>query len=444
MGGADLSEGDVVGERYEIQEPLGEGERKRTYLARDNKLHRDVALSMIRPEAQIADPSGTEREAWVLGEIGSHDNIVSLYDFGRSDDGSVEYIVFEYLAGGTLADRLKNKGVPSLEELLRLARQVTRGLAHLHARGLLHRDVSPENVWLDARGTAHLGDFDSVVPVSVATEGLPLTTFAFASPEEKAGAPLDVRSDLYSLGALLYATATGQTRPAGLTFEDIGHFGFPSSFWDLVKSLVAESPENRPPDTEAVLTALGDIRRTADVGSLISDHESGKVEFKASLHHAYGPLDSRVDLRLQEGLIDEAGAEQENRQSIQHAVVKTCAAFLNTDGGSLLIGIGDDRSVLGIEADFRYLAADCQNVDGWQRSLKGILVKTFGAEVWKAVAVSVVPYEGHLIAVVDCKRGSRPILVKKDGKDQFYVRQANTSEALVGSDLLNYVADHWK
>ena len=86
-----------------IERVLGEGDRKKTYLARDRKMDREVALSFVKPEAVLLDPEGTEREAKILGRIGIHDNVVSLFDYEIAPDGSAQYMVFEYLRGGTLA-----------------------------------------------------------------------------------------------------------------------------------------------------------------------------------------------------------------------------------------------------------------------------------------------------------------------------------------------------
>jgi len=165
MGGAKgLGPGEIFVRRYEIRQLLGQGDRKRTFLAFDQKMDRLVAISFVKPEAARDDPEGTEREAKVLGRIGRHTNIVSLYDYDIDEDGTVEYMIFEYLSGGTLAEYLKDTDKRSLDEVLRLGRQLSRGLAHLHGRGLIHRDVSPQNVWLDEHHVAHLGDFDSAIP----------------------------------------------------------------------------------------------------------------------------------------------------------------------------------------------------------------------------------------------------------------------------------------
>src|SRR5216683_3845412 len=127
MGGAaGVEPGNVVANRYEIRRMLGEGDRKRTYLAWDTKMARVVAISFAKPDAILADPEGTEREAKVLGRIGGHDNIVSLYDYDVAVDGSIQYMAFEYLSGGTLAEYLRQSGQRSLDEVLRFGRQLCR------------------------------------------------------------------------------------------------------------------------------------------------------------------------------------------------------------------------------------------------------------------------------------------------------------------------------
>src|SRR5262249_49896320 len=156
-------------------------------------------------------------------------------------------MVFEYLSGGTLADYLAQAGPLPADDLMRLGRQLSRGLAHLHGGGLIHRDVSPDNVWLDQRRKAHIGDFDSAVTAGSDARSLPITTGSFASPEEHAGTAIDIRSDLYSLGLVLHVAATGARYPGDLHFL-ARRTDVPSAFTDLLASLLADAPADRPDD----------------------------------------------------------------------------------------------------------------------------------------------------------------------------------------------------
>src|ERR1700728_2701100 len=117
MGGAaQLEVGEVFAGQYVVQRLLGEGDRKRTYLAEDTKMDRLVAISLVKPEAVLLDPGGTEREAKILGRIGSHANIVSIHNYQVSADGSLQYMVFQYLSGGTLTGYLQETGQQSLDD----------------------------------------------------------------------------------------------------------------------------------------------------------------------------------------------------------------------------------------------------------------------------------------------------------------------------------------
>jgi serine/threonine protein kinase len=436
MGGArELEPGDVFAKRYEIQRPLGEGDRKRTYLALDKKMNRLVAISFVKPEAAREDPEGTEREAKVLGRIGRNANIVSLYDYDVGADGSVEYMVFEYLSGGTLAEYSRETGKRSLDEILRLGRQLCRGLAHLHKRGLIHRDVSPENVWFDERHEAHLGDFDSAIPTTGADNLRPITTNSYAAPEEMKGGSLDKRSDLYSLGGILYVAATGARSPGEVALLRAQRPDLPSAFGNLIAELLSESPDDRPADAEAVLDRLNEIRYTSNIEALISSGESDKIEFKSSLHHPYGPL-SPDPKKPPLG-------KKEIDKILRKSITKTIAAFLNSEGGTLLIGVGDSGNVLGIEPDFEHLKQGKQDSDGWLLSLQDVVINAFGAEVWNAVHVSLVPHGTQTVAVVSCPPRTTETWRKEDDEERFYIRAANGTRELNGSTLLKYIREHW-
>lgn len=440
---AELRPGNVFAGRYEIQRMLGEGDRKRTFLARDRKMHRLVAISFVKPEAALEDPEGTEREATVLGRIGSHANIVSLYDYDIDADGSVEYMVFEYLSGGTLAEYLRKAGQRTLDEVLRFGRQLCRGLAHLHDRGLIHRGVSPENVWLDERQVAHLGDFDSAIPASDAGDLRPITTNAFASPEERQGGSLDERSDLYSLGGVLFVAATGAPRPGQAGLLRAQRPDLPSAFADLTAELLSESPDDRPRDAEAVLERLNEIRYASNVDALIAAGESDTMEFKSSLHHPHGPLPTDLQSRLDKGQLQPVQVRKEAQKRLNKEVTKTIAAFLNTSGGTLVIGVDDAGTVLGIEPDFEYCQRGKQNADGRLLSLKDVIINALSADVWSTIRVSLVPYKEKTVAVVLCPKRADQTWQREDGAEQFYIRAGNSTEELSGRSLVVYTRQHW-
>jgi serine/threonine protein kinase len=378
VGVGDLESGETFAQRYVIERLLGEGDRKRTYLASDTKRGRLVALSIVKPDAVASDPMGTEREAKVLGRIGSHPNIVSLYDYEISGDGSAQYIVFQYLGGGTLAEYLQATGPLPLEPLLRLGRHLCRGLAHLHDRDLIHRDVSPENIWLDERYVAHLGDFDSAIPATSGTELMPITTSSYASPEELRGLPLDIRADLYSLGGVLHVAASGEKYPGDLS-RISARRDLPTGFGTLLASMLSDSPADRPSDAEAVLSQLDSVRHASNVGTLVAAGESDTVEFKSSLHHPWGPLPDGLQIQVDLGRKSLHEAMKEVTKALHHSVTKTIAAFLNSEGGTLLIGVDDTGAAVGIESDFSYLGKGKQSSDGWLLSLRQVIINALGA-----------------------------------------------------------------
>jgi serine/threonine protein kinase len=432
---------ELFAERYEIQRFLGEGDRKKTYLARDSKMDRLVALSVVKPEAMLADPEGTEREARVLGRIGSHSNIVSLHDYVIDRARPAEFMVFEYLEGGTLADYLQRAGVLDVEDILRFGRQLCRGLAHLHGKRLIHRDVSPTNIWLDERREAHLGDFDSAITIEAANlDRRPITTNAFAAPEELAGEPIDVRSDLFSLGGVLFVLATGDDLPGSPVVLRARRLDLPSSFVDLIASLLSERPQDRPDAADSVLASLDHVRHASRFASLIGAGESNRLEFKASILHPHGPMSPQFERFPPEQ------RKSELRKELGKAATKSIAAFLNSEGGDLLIGVDNVGEVLGIEADFDALGAP-SNSDVWLQYLKSLIANSLGPDAWGVIRVALVSRDGRTVAVIFCPpRSTETWHLEKDGLEieRFYMRASNTTVELKGSRLIRYVREHWR
>jgi hypothetical protein len=259
---------------FRILQVLGRGGMGLVLRAEDVRLRRQVALKVIKPE-RAADPSHRERflrEARAAAAL-HHDHVMPIHQVG--EDNGVLFLAMPLLAGETLEDRLRRDGRLPVAEVLRIGREAAEGLAAAHAAGVIHRDVKPSNIWVEqASGRVRLLDF-GLARFAKGDEGMTLSgvaigTPAYMSPEQADGLPLDARSDLFSLGCVLYRMASGTqpfTRgsmtatlraiadhqpaaPAALV-PDIPH---PLS--DLILRLLAKKPEDRPASAAATAAAL--------------------------------------------------------------------------------------------------------------------------------------------------------------------------------------------
>jgi serine/threonine-protein kinase len=203
--------GKVLSGRYRLDSKLGSGGMSTVYLAQDETLERWVAVKVLHRE--ISDQPGHlerfRREARAVAQV-SHPNVVAVIDAG--EDGGYPYIVFEYVEGETLKQRIERLGRLSLDESTAYAIEVGRGLAAAHGRRMIHRDVKPQNVLIDAEGRAKVTDFG--IARGLDTKGLTATgrvlgTTDYVSPEQAMGQGTDARSDIYSLGVVLFESLTG-------------------------------------------------------------------------------------------------------------------------------------------------------------------------------------------------------------------------------------------
>jgi serine/threonine protein kinase/WD40 repeat protein len=215
--GTNLSVRDRLGP-YQIVAPLGAGGMGVVYRARDSRLGRDVALKVLRaPSVAGADLKNILREARTAGSL-NHPNIVAVYDVGI--EGDVPYVVTELLAGETLRDRLRRGPVP-YRKAVEYGIQIAQALDAAHAKGIWHRDVKPANIFLTDDSRVKLLDFgiakvvagaagpdDSTITEASKSQKI-VGTAAYMSPEQVLGSPLDHRTDIFSLGAVLYEMFTG-------------------------------------------------------------------------------------------------------------------------------------------------------------------------------------------------------------------------------------------
>lgn len=136
-------------------------------------------------------------------------------------------------------------------------------------------------------------------------------------------------------------------------------------------------------------------------------------------------------------------AQKEIRKRLHTEITKTIAAFLNTSGGTLLIGVDDSGGILGIEPDFRYLHRDRQDTDGWLQSLRTAITNALDADVWSAIHVSLVRHGQQIVAVIRCPPRMSETWHDDDAGELFYMRASNTTPWLTGSSLVRYIRERW-
>ncbi|MDE8589003.1 Stk1 family PASTA domain-containing Ser/Thr kinase [Arthrobacter sp. NQ4] len=266
--------GTLVDNRYAVTSRIARGGMSTVYLAVDQRLDREVALKVLHPHL-AADENflgRLGREAKAAARL-SHPHVVGVLDQGN--DGVTAYLVMEYIKGHTLRDVLRDRGALPPRLALALIDPVVEGLGAAHAAGFIHRDVKPENVLIADDGRIKIGDFGLARAVTSSTStGALIGTVAYISPELVLGKPADARSDVYSVGIMLYEMLTGRQPfegevPIQVAYQHVnGMVGPPSDLVprlagevdELVQWCTANDPENRPVDGNALLQELRHIR----------------------------------------------------------------------------------------------------------------------------------------------------------------------------------------
>ncbi|MDQ3703956.1 MAG: protein kinase [Chloroflexota bacterium] len=246
--------GKLLAGRYRLLEKVGEGGAAEVFRARDQRLDRTVAIKLLRPQFSYDDPSRKRFaiEAKTAAGI-AHPNIVDIYDFGESDDGSM-FIAMQFVQGVNLKDLLQKRGRLSSAETIAIARQACYALQAAHERGLIHRDVKPQNILIDKAGHVHLTDFGIVKALSgpaLTQSGMTFGTAAYMSPEQATGAPIKAAADLYSLGCVMYEMLCGMPpftgeNPAIVAYKQV--WEQPRPLHDVVAEV--------PPSLESIVMRL--------------------------------------------------------------------------------------------------------------------------------------------------------------------------------------------
>ncbi|MGZ5291038.1 MAG: Stk1 family PASTA domain-containing Ser/Thr kinase [Actinomycetota bacterium] len=268
----------ILGGRYRVERELGRGGMAKVYLGKDTVLGRTVAVKILAP--QFADDPNFvtrfRREAQAAARI-SNQNLVSVFDTG-SDDG-VHFIVMEYVEGRTLAQFLTGGGRIMPDRAIDIAMDVCRALSAAHAQGVVHRDIKPGNIMLDDRGDVKVTDFGIARVVTtaetVAQTAAVLGTASYLSPEQAQGQPVDGRTDIYSLGCVLFEMVTGRPpflgdSPVAVASKQVLEQPTPPSRLNpdvspdldaVILRALAKNPENRYASADDLRADLERVRR---------------------------------------------------------------------------------------------------------------------------------------------------------------------------------------
>ncbi|HEX3375438.1 MAG TPA: serine/threonine-protein kinase, partial [Candidatus Acidoferrales bacterium] len=271
--------GTILADRYEIISLLGQGGMGAVYKARDTELDRMVALKLIRPDL-ASNPEILRRfkQELILARDVTHRNVIRIFDLGQAN--GIKFITMEYVEGRDLRALLQEKGKVSPDEAVEIVAQICRALESAHSAGVVHRDLKPQNIMLDAKNRVYVMDFG--IAHSLETPGMTQTgalmgTPEYMSPEQAKGSKIDARSDLFAVGIIFYELLTGVSpykadsaiatllkrtleRPLSPTEVDPA---IPQSISDVVMNCLAIDREHRYSSAREILEDLGQEGPTA-------------------------------------------------------------------------------------------------------------------------------------------------------------------------------------
>ena len=440
---APIKAGDVLrAGRYEIQRLLRSAPDKKVYIAHDRALDCQVTVDIFSSNSVMCD--GVTVSAWearVLGKLGNHRNIATVLDYWEDDETAV--MVSRYLSGGTLRDLIARsqesaEGLP-VESILRFSTEIAHGLAHIHGRRILHRDLQPRNVLFDEWGAVRLVDFDTAVSLDDRdmSDLSHRPVIDYMAPELADGGSADERADLYSLGATIYEMCEGHPPFVGTREEilaahrteppqSLERDDLPGGLRELVLCLLASEREQRPASAAEVVERLEGFRTArADLERLLASDETTTLEFKSSLRTPVGPPmpgDKRTPKELE--------------RVLEREVLEALAAFLNTDGGTLIIGVADDRTIVGIEVDYPRVKGSS---DGWRLTFGALICRDLGAEVMNCIDLQLEAWRGRTIAVVRCSQRDEPTWIG----DGLFVRRTASTEKLTTRLAVAWSRQRW-
>ena len=275
----------VLAGRYELLERIGEGGMSVVYKAKDKLLNRFVAIKILKPEF-IGDHKFIDsfrRESQAAASL-SHPNIVNIYDVGK--EGNIHYIVMELIEGRALSDYIKEQGPMPYPKVIAISKQIAAALSFAHKNHIIHRDVKPHNIMMTPNGTAKITDFGIAKAVNAATivdstDGI-IGSVHYFSPEQARGGYVDEKSDIYSLGIVMYEMLTGNVpfdgdNPVNIALMHINGemtppsdlvSGIPPALEHIVMKCTDKYPVNRYASADELIEALNNLEF---IGSVVGN-----------------------------------------------------------------------------------------------------------------------------------------------------------------------------
>lgn len=275
----------VLAGRYELLERIGEGGMSVVYKAKDKLLNRFVAIKILKPEF-IGDHKFIDsfrRESQAAASM-SHPNIVNIYDVGK--EGNIHYIVMELIEGRALSDTIKEQGPMPYPKVIAISKQIAAALSFAHKNHIIHRDVKPHNIMMTPNGTAKITDFGIAKAVNAATivdstDGI-IGSVHYFSPEQARGGYVDEKSDIYSLGIVMYEMLTGNVpfdgdNPVNIALMHINGemtppselvSGIPPALEHIVMKCTDKYPVNRYASADELIDALNNLEF---IGSVVGN-----------------------------------------------------------------------------------------------------------------------------------------------------------------------------
>ena len=354
----------VLANRYELFERVGEGGMSVVYKAKDRLLNRFVAIKILKPEF-IGDQKFIEsfrRESQNAASM-SHPNIVNIYDVGR--EGNIHYIVMELIEGRALSDYIHEQGPMAYPKVIALSKQVASALAFAHKNHIIHRDVKPHNIMITPNGTAKITDFGIAKAVNAATivdntDGI-VGSVHYFSPEQARGGYVDEKSDIYSLGIVMYEMLTGQVpfdgdNPVNIALQHINAemtppsqlvSGVPPALEHIIMKCCDKYPVNRYASADDLIEALNNLEFVGSVvgnSVLMGGAAAGKETTKVRPQKPSGPVaetdydSGEEEYEEPEGRKKKAKKKKNNKRiiliaAIAAAVIAALIAILALTGG---------------------------------------------------------------------------------------------------------------